>query len=63
MFEYSKEILTKVSFDQKLFTKELRKAMDWLKKEERKLLLVWCLTTFGHRYSEIIMQMFRSYVK
>jgi hypothetical protein len=37
--------------------------MDWLKKEERKLLLVWCLATFGHRYSEIIMQMFRSYVK
>jgi hypothetical protein len=63
MFEYSKEILTKVSFDQKLFTKELRKAMDWLKKEERKLLLVWCLATFGHRYSEIITQMFRYYVK
>lgn len=63
MFEYSKEILTKVSFDQKLFTKELRKAMDWLKKEERKLLLVWCLATFGHRYSDIITQMFRYYVK
>jgi len=63
MFEYSKEILTKVSFDQKLFTKELRKAMDWLKKEERKLLLVWCLATFGQRYSDIIMQMFRYYVK
>lgn len=63
MFEYSKEILTKVSFDQKLFTKELRKAMAWLKKEERKLLLVWCLATFGHRYSDIITQMFRYYVK
>lgn len=63
MFEYSKEILTKVSFDQKLFTKELRKAVMWLKKEERKLLLVWCLTTFGNKYGEVIMQTFRHYVK
>lgn len=63
MFEYSKEILTKVSFDKTLFTKELQKAITWLKKEERKLLMVWCLTTFGNRYSDVIMQAFRHYVK
>ncbi|MCE2847234.1 MAG: hypothetical protein LW707_09460 [Sphingobacteriales bacterium] len=63
MFEYSKEILTKVSFDQKLFLKELGKALSWLKKEEKKLLLMWCLTTFGHKYGEVILQTFRLYLK
>ncbi len=63
MFEYSKEILTKVSFDKSLFTKELKKAITWLKKDERKLLMVWCLTTFGHRYSDVIIQTFRQVVK
>lgn len=63
MFEYSKEILTKVSFDKSLFTKELTKAITWLKKEERKMLMVWCLTTFGNKYGDVIMQAFRHYVK
>jgi len=63
MFEYSKEILTKVSFDKSLFTKELKKALSWLKKDEKKLLMVWCLATFGSRYSDVIMQTFRHYVK
>ncbi|MBP7168133.1 MAG: hypothetical protein KBB64_10740 [Bacteroidia bacterium] len=63
MFEYSKEILTKVSFDKSLFTKELTKAITWLKKDERKMLMVWCLTTFGHKYSDVIVQAFRHYVR
>ena len=63
MFEYSKEILTKVSFDKNLFSKELRKAIQWLKKEERKMLMVWCITTFGHKYGDIIMHAFRHYVR
>lgn len=63
MFEYSKEILTKVSFDKSLFSKELQKAITWLKKDERKMLMVWCLATFGHRYSDVIAAAFRTYVK
>jgi hypothetical protein len=63
MFEYSKEILTKVSFDKSLFSKELQKAITWLKKDERKMLMVWCLATFGHRYSDVIASAFRTYVK
>ena len=63
MFEYSKEILTKVSFDRNLFTKELRKAISWLKKDERKLLMVWCLATFGNRYSDVISQAFRHVIR
>ncbi len=63
MFEYSKEILTKVSFDKSLFAKELRKAITWLKKDERKMLMVWCLATFGNKYSDVIIQTFRHVVK
>ena len=63
MFEYSKEILTKVSFDRTLFKKELRKAIRWLKYDERKLLMIWCIATFGNKYSDIISQAFRQVVK
>ncbi|MFN5324206.1 MAG: hypothetical protein ACK5C5_04735 [Bacteroidota bacterium] len=54
MLEYSKEILTKVSFDPVLFKKELQKAMMWLKGEQRTLLLKWCAATFGASYGEVI---------
>jgi len=63
MFEYSKEILTKVSFDKPLFSKELRKAIKWLQADERKMLMIWCLATFGNKYSDIISQAFRHVVK
>jgi hypothetical protein len=63
MFEYSKQILTKVSFDKKLFYKELTKAISWLKKDERKMLMVWCLATFGNKYGDVISQAFRHVVK
>jgi hypothetical protein len=63
MFEYSKQILTKVSFDKKLFNKELTKAISWLKNDERKMLMVWCLATFGNRYGDVISQAFRHVVK
>ncbi|WP_396637449.1 hypothetical protein [Maribacter sp. R77961] len=41
MLEYSKTVLKKVSFDVKLFCKELRKAVDLLLPEEVKELKVW----------------------
>ena len=59
MYEYTKEILTKVSFDKKLFKKELVKAMRWLKSDEKKMLMVWCLATFGHKYSDVLTEVFR----
>ena len=63
MFEYSKQILTKVSFDRTLFKKELKKAIKWLKSDERKMLMIWCLATFGNKYGDIISQSFRHVVK
>lgn len=42
VLEYSKMILEKVSFDKKLFRKELRKALRWISKEEVRSLILWC---------------------
>lgn len=60
MFEYAKQILTKVSFDKNLFRKELIKAIRLLKSEERKMLRLWCITTFA-AYSDVIIQAFRKF--
>ena len=60
MFEYTKQILTKVSFDKSLFRKELIKSLRLLKKEERLLLKVWCVATFA-TYSDVIIDTFRKF--
>lgn len=60
MFEFSKQILQKVSFDKVLFRKELTKALKMLKADEKTLLKMWCLTTFGHMYKDVILEVFRS---
>ncbi|HQV01346.1 MAG TPA: hypothetical protein PLO59_09320 [Bacteroidia bacterium] len=59
MFEYTKQILQKVSFDKKLFRKELVKALKWLKPDEKKMLMVWALANFGNKYTDIISQVFK----
>lgn len=63
MFELSKNILQKVSFDKTLFRKELMKAVKWLKPEEKALLMIWCLTTFGNQYQDVIHEVYKSMVK
>ena len=60
MFELSKKILGKVSFDKTLFIKELAKAVKWVKPDEKTLLKVWCLTTFGQQYREEILEVFKN---
>jgi hypothetical protein len=60
MFEYTKQILTKVSFDRNLFRKELIKAIRILKREERRLLKIWCVTTFA-AYSDVVIDAFRKF--
>jgi hypothetical protein len=60
MLEFSKNILEKVSFDRNLFSKELLKAVRWVKPDEALLLKAWCLTTFGHLYGDVIRDAFRS---
>ena len=50
MLEYSKELLSKVSFDVKLFKKELAKAYGQLLEDEVEELKVWVLNNFGSQY-------------
>lgn len=58
MFEMSKMILQRVSFDKKLFRKELMKALKWLQPKEKTLLYVWCLANVGV-HKDVIMEVFR----
>lgn len=58
MLELSKKVLEKVSFDKTLFRKELIKAIHWIKPDEKVLLKVWCITTFGVQYQADILEVF-----
>ena len=58
MLEYFKTILSKVSFDKRLFEKELRKAIKSLVDQEVALLKEWCYQNFGPQYQPILNQCF-----
>jgi hypothetical protein len=50
MLEYTKLILEKVSFDRRLFEKELKKAIRYLVEPELRELERWCMERFGLQY-------------
>lgn len=54
MLEYCKTILSKVSFDRKLFEKELAKAIKSLVGEELVALKNWCYEMFGQVYPAVL---------
>jgi hypothetical protein len=56
--DYVKVILEKVSFDAKLFEKELRKAIKTLLAEEIRELRTWCSEQFGKMYNQVIEKCF-----
>lgn len=60
MMEFSKQVLQKVSFDQRLFKKELIKARRWVGQHDQLVLKAWCLATFGHMYRDVIMDVFQT---
>jgi len=62
MLDYSKTLLNKVSFDRRLFTKELKKSISWIKKEDRLTLQIWCLATYGHLYKDVIVESFNAMI-
>lgn len=63
MMEFSKQVLQKVSFDRRLFKKELMKARRWLGQHDQLVLKAWCLATFGHMYKDVIMEVFQTTVR
>lgn len=58
MLNYVKTVLTKVSFDARLFEKELRKAIRVLIAEEIRELKKWCYTSFGKEHEAILNRCF-----
>ncbi|MCB9182853.1 MAG: hypothetical protein H6591_02970 [Flavobacteriales bacterium] len=60
MMEFSKQVLQKVSFDPRLFKKELIKARRWVGQSDQIVLKAWCLATFGHLYKDLILEVFKS---
>lgn len=59
MLEYVKLILEKVSFDKKLFEKELKKGLDLLVPAEVTELKRWCYAQFGNLYKNLLNRIFR----
>jgi hypothetical protein len=58
MLNYVKTVLARVSFDARLFEKELRKAMKMLVAEELQELKNWCYATFGGEHQAILNRCF-----
>jgi hypothetical protein len=54
MLAYSKLILSKVSFSEALFEKELKKALATLSGGDRLHLDAWCSQRFGGKYRKIV---------
>ena len=61
MFEFSKLILQKVSFDKFLLKKKLTKAIKLIKDDEILLLKEWCIVTFTN-YRELIIDAFETII-
>lgn len=60
MFELSKTVLERVSFDKSLFRKELKKSLKYLSLDEMKKLKLWAIAAFGHMYADVIIETFES---
>ena len=60
MLEYMKIVLQKVSFDTRLFEKELRKALRNLLPEDASKLRDWCYASFGNAHAAILNKCFMS---
>ena len=58
MLEYTKTILTKVSFDKTLFKKELEKSLYNLEPKEIHKLKLWLNQKYNRKYPEIIEEYF-----
>lgn len=61
MLDYVKTILMKVSFDSRLFEKELRKAFNLLMAHEILDFRDWCYRNFSSNYEPVLNKYFIAY--
>jgi len=60
MLEFSKFILVRVSFDESLFMKELRKLIIWSNNEGTDEFKDWCINNYGDTYGDKIIHAFNT---
>ena len=60
MLEHQKTILKKVSYNPRLFRKELEKSIKWLSSDELLALYTWVLVNYSSKYVEIIADVFKN---
>ena len=58
MLEYAKVILPKVSFSKSLFSKELKKCIEWVEEDQVLELYTWCYKNFGDTYPDVLSEAF-----
>lgn len=58
MLDYAKIILPKVSFSKYLFSKELKKCIGWVEKDQLHELNSWCYQKFGNIYPDVLSEAF-----
>ena len=58
MLEYAKVILPKVSFSKSLFSKELKKCIEWVEEDQVLELYAWCYENFGNTYPDVLSEAF-----
>jgi hypothetical protein len=59
LLEYSKLILSRVSFCPELFKRELQKSIEVLEMQDISMLRIWCLNEFGKEYPELLVDSFQ----
>ena len=60
MLKMYKEILNKVSFDRRLFKKELFKALKWVGTPiELYQFRMWCIQEFGRKHPDVLKEVFQ----
>jgi len=58
MIELAKYVLPKMSFDESLFLKEMKKFYEWTRNEYPDELKTWCMHNFREKFGEKIILIF-----
>ena len=58
MLEFCKTVLCRVSFDRRLFARELTKSFSWLSYDDALNLKNWAMATYSNRYGNLILTAF-----
>ena len=54
MLEFCKTVLSRVSFDRRLFAKELKKSFRWLSREDAEALRQWAMAGYSPKHAQTI---------